>query len=61
MKFVMKALVYVLVMNAVLFLGACVFDGDYEFHLICNLVVPVICAWASCEAEKKRAKKLNKA
>ena len=57
MKFVQKAVFYVLVMNAVLLLGAALFDGDYDFHVMFNLVVPVLCAYAAFEVEQKKAKK----
>ena len=57
MKFFQKAVFYVLVMNAVLFLGAFIFDGDYEFHFLFNLIVPVLCAFAAWETEQKQAKK----
>ena len=56
MKFVQKAAPYILVMNAVLFLGAFIFDGDYEFHFLFNLVVPVICAYTAWEVEQKKAR-----
>ena len=57
MKFVLKAVLYVLVMNAVLILGAGIFGGDYEFNFLFNLVVPVICAYAAWETEQRKLKK----
>lgn len=60
MKFVMKAIVYVVVMNTVLLFGAALFDSDYEFHFIFNLVVPVLCAYASWGVERKREKSRRK-
>lgn len=57
MKFVMKAMVYVVLMNAVLFAGAVFFDCDVEFNPIFHLVVPIICAYASWDVEQKKAKK----
>lgn len=47
MNFVVKALVYIVVMNAVMSLGAGLLGGDYEFNYIYNLLVPVLCAYAS--------------
>lgn len=56
MKLFTKALVYVVLMNAVLMIGAVAFDADFEFNFIFNLVVPVLCAFASWEVEQKKAK-----
>ena len=57
MKFIMKAVLYVVLMNAVLFVGAAIFESDFDFNPIFNLVVPVICAYASWEVEKGRVRK----
>ena len=37
MKLFTKALVYVVLMNAVLMIGAVAFDADFEFNFIFNL------------------------
>ena len=57
MKFIMKAVLYVVLMNAVLFVGGAIFESGFDFNPIFNLVVPVICAFASWEVEKGKARK----
>ena len=57
MRFVLKAIVYVVMMNAVMFLGAMVFGTDFEVNFIFNLLVPVICAYASWDVERRKTKK----
>ena len=54
MRFILKAVFYVLVMNAVMVVGAGIFGVDYEFNFIFNLVVPVICAYAAWSTEKRK-------
>ncbi len=61
MKFVVKALVYIVLMNAVMFLGASLLGGNYEFNYIYNLVVPVLCAYASWSVEQRKAKRIKSA
>ncbi len=56
-KFIAKAVLYMILMNAVLFAGACIFDVDFEFNFLFNAVVPVVCAYASWEVEQKKLKK----
>lgn len=57
MKFILKAVLYVVLMNAVLFAGAAIIGSDFDFNPLYNLVVPVICAFASWEVEKGRSRK----
>ena len=61
MKFVVKALFYIVLMNAVMSLGVGLLGGDYEFNYLFNLVVPVLCAYASWSVERRKAKKFRKA
>ncbi len=57
MKLVWKAVVYVFLMNAVLFVGACLVGVRYGFNYIFNLVIPVICAFTAWKVEQNKAKK----
>lgn len=57
MRLIMKAVLYVVLMNAVLFVGAVIFGSGFEFNPIYNLVVPVICALASWELSRGRQEK----
>ena len=57
MKFVLKAVFYVIVMNLVMFLGACIVGTDFEPNFVLNVVVPVLCAYASWETGKRKARK----
>lgn len=61
MKFVVKALVYIVLMNAVMSLGVGLLGGDYEFNYLFNLVVPVLCAYASWSVERRKGKKMKRA
>jgi len=57
MRFVLKALFYILVMNLVMFIGCCIFGTAFSFSIIFNLVTPIICAFVSYEMEKSRARR----
>ena len=61
MKFVVKALVYIVLMNAVMFLGASLLGGNYEFNYLYNFVVPILCAYASWSVERRKAKRIKSA
>jgi len=61
MRFIMKALMYIILMNAVLFIGACIVGSTFTFSLLFNVVTPVICALASYEMEKRRERKARRA
>ena len=56
-KFALKAVLYIILMNVVLFLGACIVGTDFEVNYIFNVVTPVICAFAVWEVEQKKVKK----
>ncbi len=53
-KFILRSVLYIVVMNAVPFFLCAIFDGDFDPTLIGIVVVPVICAYASLWGEKKR-------
>ena len=57
MKFVLQAVLYIVLMNAVLFLGSLLVGTEFEFNYILNLVTLVICALAATEVKQKQAKK----
>jgi len=60
-RFISKSILYVVLMNTLLFLLCAAFEADFEPTLIGNLVVPVLCAYASTWAEGRRiTKHLNK-
>ena len=61
MKFILTALFYIIVMNAVMFIGANIAGSDFTFNFIINVVTPVICAYASYETKKRKERKVRAA
>ena len=55
---VFRSLMYIVVMNAVFFFLCAIFDEDFDPTFLGNVVVPVICAYASFYGEDLRAKRL---
>ena len=54
-RFILRSVLYIVVMNAVLFILCALFDGDFDPTLLGNVVVPVLCAYASFWGEEKKA------
>ena len=52
-RFILRSVLYIVVMNAVLFILCALFDGDFDPTLLGNVVVPVLCAYASFWGEEK--------
>ncbi|MBR6353788.1 MAG: hypothetical protein IKS25_06645 [Oscillospiraceae bacterium] len=55
-KLIWKAVVYIVVMNAAMLAGTYISGGAFEFNLIFNVTVPILCAFAAWEVEQKKAK-----
>ena len=56
MKFVWKAIEYIVLMNAFVFVLCCVFGGDFAFSFIYSIVVPVVCAHVAWARERRKEK-----
>ena len=56
--YVFRSFMYIVVMNVILYILCAIFDADFDPTLIGNVVVPVICAFASFYGEDLRAKRL---
>ena len=59
-NFVLTAVKYFVLMNVVLYLGSLLVGGEYEFNLIANVTVPVLCAYVEYEAQHLKGKKFSK-
>lgn len=57
-QFVLRSFVYVVLMNAAMFVLPAIFDMDYDPNFINNLVVPILCAAASFYGEERRRNRL---
>lgn len=55
---VLKSLIYIVLMNAMLFVLCAIFDADMDPNLVTNVIVPILCAQASLWGEAKKKKKL---
>ncbi len=58
-RFVLRSLLYIVLMNTFMFILCVIFDTDFDPTLISGVVVPVACAQASLWAEGKRRAKRN--
>ena len=56
--YVFRSLLYIVLMNAFMFVLCVIFKSDFEPTFIGNVVVPVICAYASFWGEDLRARRL---
>lgn len=59
-RFIFRCIEYVVLMNLMLAVLTAVFGGDFEPNFIFNVVTPILCASASWEVEKAKAKKFDK-
>ena len=59
-NFILTAVKYFVLMNVVLFLGSLLIGGDFEFNLIANVTVPVLCAYVEYEARHMKERKFSK-
>ena len=51
--FILCSVKYFVLINIILYLGTLFVSGDFEFSFMTNVVVPVLCAYAEIEDQRR--------